>query len=331
VRLLPRSRFPFAAAVLTIALAACGGTGDPTGSTSTGGGSGGAGAGGNGGAGGTLPTALPLAVMDWNVHDFFDTVQDGAQEGVLSATDYKGKRSGIGGVIKSLNPDIIMFAEVETKNILDDLNKSALGNAYVDTELFDGNDVRGINVGMISRIKPDKVVSHKDEAFPKLGTNGPLYKYSRDCLEVHFTFNGRHVALLGVHFKAKLAPDDPDKRLAEGQHTRGIADQIMADDPGVALIVLGDFNDTPGSPAVSAMAGQAPTLFTDAADLVPEADRHSYKFNGNLELIDHQMANPLAAAMLDPATVTIKHGAGVDDDTKYASDHAPIFAVYRVR
>jgi predicted extracellular nuclease len=79
------------------------------------------------------------------------------------------------------------------------------------------------------------------------------------------------------------------------------------------------------------MAGQAPTLFTDAADLVPEADRHSYKFNGNLELIDHQMANPLAAAMLDPATVIIKHGAGVDDDSKYASDHAPIFAVYRVR
>jgi hypothetical protein len=43
------------------------------------------------------------------------------------------------------------------------------------------------------------------------------------------------------------------------------------------------------------------------------------------------MANPLAAAMLAPATVTMKHGAGVDDDTKYASDHAPIFAVYRVR
>jgi hypothetical protein len=43
------------------------------------------------------------------------------------------------------------------------------------------------------------------------------------------------------------------------------------------------------------------------------------------------MGNPALAAMLDASTVVIRHGAGVDDDSKYASDHAPIFAVYQVR
>lgn len=330
--LLHRRPFSASAAALlvTALIAACGGSGG-TGTTSSGSGGAGSGGAGSGGAGGALPPPKPLSVMDWNTHDYFDTIYDNPDEGVPSFADYKGKRAGIGGVIKSMDPDIVMFAEVETKYILDDLNNVELGGAYVDTELFEGNDPRGINVGMISKVKPDKVISHKDDTFPVLGTNGPLFRYSRDCLEVHFTFNGRHMALLGVHFKAKTAPDDPDKRLAEAQHTRVIADAIVAEDPGAGVIILGDYNDLPGSPPINAVLGAEPALFVDATDVVPAGERYSFVFNGEQQLIDHQMANPLAAAMLDKSTVTIKHGAGVDDKTKYASDHAPIFAVYQVR
>ncbi|APR87667.1 Endonuclease/exonuclease/phosphatase [Minicystis rosea] len=325
--MLSRLRFSFAAIALSALLAACGGSSTTASSSS---GTGGSAGGGTGGTGGVLPPPQRLSIMDWNVRNYFDTTQDGADEGVLSAADYNEKRAGIGAVIGSLAPDIVMLAEVENKFVLDDLNASVLGNAYVDTEIFDGNDPRGINVGMLSKVKPDKVVSHKDDAFTRNGTNGPSYHYARDCLEVHFTFNGRHMVVLGVHFKAKASPDDPDKRLAEAQHTRAIADAIMAEDPGAGVIILGDFNDTPGSPPVAAVAGAAPALFTDAADVVPTANRYSYEFNGTLELIDHQMANPLAAAMLDPATVVIKHGKAIDDGSKAGSDHSPIFAVYQV-
>lgn len=330
--MLPRRRFATSAAavLLTALLAACGGGGNNA--TSTTAGTGGSGAsGGTGGTGGVLPPPKPLAVMNWNLHNFFDTIPDGTDEIVLSSADYKAKRANIGGVIKSLQPDIVMFAEVETKFMLDDLNNVELNSAYVDTQLFEGNDPRGINIGMIAKIKPDKVVSHKDESFTVNGTNGPFFKYSRDCLEVHFTFNGRHMVFLGVHFKAKTPPDDPDKRLAEGQHTRAIADAILAEDPSAGVIVLGDYNDIPGSPAVNAVAGAAPSLFTDAADVVPADQRYSFTFEGNKILIDHQMASPLAAAMLDKSTVILKHGAGIDDDSKNASDHAPLFAFYQVR
>jgi endonuclease/exonuclease/phosphatase family metal-dependent hydrolase len=327
---LPRRRFFAAAVVLTTLIAACGG-GNTTSTSSSGSGGAGGSTGGSGGTGGTLPPPKPLAVMDWNLHNYFDTIPDGTDEMVLSNADYKGKRANIGSVVKSLQPDVVMFAEIETKFMLDDLNGAELGSAYVDTELFEGNDPRGINIGMLSKIKPDMVISHKDDSFTLLGTNGPFYRYSRDCLEVHLTHNGRHMVFLGVHFKAKTPPDDPDKRLAEAQHTRAIADGILAADPNAGVIILGDYNDIPGSPAVNAVAGADPSLFTDATEGLPADQRYSFLFNGSPELIDHQMGSPRAAAMLDKSTVIIKHGAGIDDGSKYGSDHAPIFAVYQVR
>src|SRR4051812_35378633 len=75
---------------------------------------------GSGGAGGQGPPPVPLVVLDWNTHNYFDTVNNGAsQEEVLSASDYQKKRQTIGGVIKAMNPDLVVLAEIENKGILD--------------------------------------------------------------------------------------------------------------------------------------------------------------------------------------------------------------------
>lgn len=332
VRSLVPLRLSASILAITTLIAACGSSTDPPNTTTTsGGGGGGASSTATGGAGGSLPDPKPLRVMNWNVRQYFDSIPTGATgEVVLSAADYKKKRDAIGGVITSLDPDIVMLAEVETKPILDDLNGNDLGKKYVSVNLIEGNDPRGIDVALLSKIETTKVVSHKDDVFTKTGTNGPAYHYSRDCLETHVTFNGRPMVFLSVHFKAKTPPDDPDKRLAEAQHTRAIADQLLKEDAARAVIILGDYNDVPGSPAVKAITGGGDTAFHDAADQVPTSLRYSFDFNGTLELIDHQFASPRANAMLDPASVVLKHGAGIDDGTKYASDHSPLFAIYNV-
>jgi uncharacterized protein len=330
-----RGTFAFFFAPLLLLAAACGqdGTtgqttsgngGDPGGTTTT------TTSGGDGG-GGSRP-AVPLTIVDWNTHNYFDNKKNPATptEIILSAADYAKKRSTIGAELKALDGDIVVLAEIENEAILDDLNKVELGGVYGQTILIEGNDSRGIDVGVLSKIAPDSVVSHKDDVFVLAGTNGPQYHYSRDCLELHFTFNERALVVLGVHLKAKATPDDPDKRLAEAQHTRKIADDLRAKEPDLAIVVLGDFNDTPGSPPVSAVAGAAPQLFVDAADSVPAADRYSYDYMGKLELIDHQMSNPTLHAMLDPASVVLVHAKNVDDATKWASDHSPMKATYLV-
>lgn len=315
---------------------ACGQDGT-TGQTSTGAGgdSGGtttSGGGGDGGSGAGLP-AVPLSIVDWNTHNYFDAQKNPAtpDELIFTAANYATKRKTIGAALKDLDGDIVVLAEVENKAILDDLNKTELGSAYAQTILIEGNDSRGIDVGVLTKIAPDSVVSHKDDMFPENGTNGPQFTYSRDCLELHFTFNQRRLILLGVHFKAKVAPDDPHKRLAEAQHTRKIADDLHAKFSDAAILILGDFNDTPGSAPCNAVVGAAPNLFVDSADAVPSAERYSYDYLGKLELIDHQMANPRLAAMLDPKQVILKHATNVDDGSKYASDHSPLKATYLVR
>jgi endonuclease/exonuclease/phosphatase family metal-dependent hydrolase len=180
---------------------------------------------------------------------------------------------------------------------------------------------------VLSRLAFDRVVSHKADEFTEGGTASPVYHYSRDCLELHLTVNGRRVILLGVHFKAKAPPDDPQKRLAEGEHTRAIADALTAADPEAAVLVLGDFNDTPDSPAVAAIAGAAPSVYVDSAARVsPAEDAWSYEFQGTRQLIDHQLASPKLAALLVPGSVTITHAAA----QSAASDHAPVAATYRI-
>jgi endonuclease/exonuclease/phosphatase family metal-dependent hydrolase len=310
-----------------------GGGGGTGGSTGTGSGA----AGGTGGTGGA-ETAMPLKVLNWNLHNFFDTHKDTdvPEEQVLTKSQYDGKVAKIGAVLKAMDADIAIVPEVEHVAILDDLNEKQLGKAYV-TSLSDSNDFRGLDIGILSKVPIDKVVTHLDDSFKRLDlVGGQAYKYSRDCVEVHLTFNTRKVVLLGVHYRSKgtgmAETDDKDKRMAEAQHTRLIADEIAKAEPKTAIIILGDFNDTAASPPVSwTLQGNpksSPKVgYLSAADSIAEADRYTFVYNGTKELIDHQIMNPLLQSMLDPASVTIRHGADVED----ASDHHPLMATYQIQ
>jgi endonuclease/exonuclease/phosphatase family metal-dependent hydrolase len=187
------------------------------------------------------------------------------------------------------------------------------------------NDPRGIDVGILSKYPLGEVVSHRDDDFSKEGTTTPTYQYARDALEVHLTFNGRPIVLFGVHYKAK-DNDDPDKRLAEAQHTRALADAITATSPGTGILILGDFNDTPGSPPYQATVGSGDDSYRNAAENVAQADRWTFDYQGSLELVDQQMGNPLLTERLVPTSVRILHEPEVDP----ASDHYPLIATYLI-
>jgi endonuclease/exonuclease/phosphatase family metal-dependent hydrolase len=326
------SRLAASGLALLLLAAACGQDGTST-TAGAGASTGGTSAGG-GGSGGGGPPGKTLTIFEWNTHNFFDRKKDdpnNADEMVLSSSDYAAKRATIGAVIKAVSPDIAVLAEIENVGILDDLDKQELGSAYPTRILIDGNDQRGIDTGILAKIPIDGMpVSHKDEFFQSSITKAS-YKYTRDCLEVHFTYNGRHVIVLGVHFRSKGPPDDADKRFAEAEHTRAIADDLFKKDPTAAILITGDFNDLPGSPPFNVIQGQDPDKYLDSAASVPSAERYTYNFMGSLELIDHQMANPNLAGMLLPDSVSIKHGKDIDDSSQFASDHAPITAAYAIK
>jgi energy-coupling factor transporter ATP-binding protein EcfA2 len=217
-----------------------------TASTSSGSGGSGAGSGGAGGAGGG-GTALRIA--NWNVHNFFDDKKDSTED-VVSQGEYEAHVSDVGTVLAAEDPDIVVFAEVENTRVLDAIGEK-MGGGYTAT-LLEGNDPRLVHIGVLSRVPLTDVVSHKDDEFAQIGEQAPLYTYVRDCLEVHLTFAGKEIVLLGVHFRSKgqpdanpPVPDDANRRAAEAEHTRQIANTLTAADPALGLVVLGDFNDLP--------------------------------------------------------------------------------------
>jgi endonuclease/exonuclease/phosphatase family metal-dependent hydrolase len=278
----------------------------------------------------------PLRLVTWNVHDFYDTVSGNCKqcmaglEVVPTASQFQQKLDAASKALAKLAGDVVMLQEVENQSILDRLaQSSALASLkYQYRYSLPGNDPRGINLGLMSRYPIDSTKSHKDDSFTRVDRPTTAFRYARDCLEVHMTYQGKHVALLGVHFKARPDESDQvDRRLAEGQHTRAIADYISQGDPSAYVWILGDFNDDVGAPAFLAVQnGQAGPKFVDAPSVssIPKVDQYSYVYDSTRQLIDHLFAAPAPASRLDQASVVISH------DSTLPSDHDPIAATYMV-
>lgn len=113
--------------------------------------------------------------------------------------------------------------------------------------LIDGNDDRGIDVGLMTKEGFD-IEDMRSHVHDLDNTRDPIY--SRDCPEYAVTSpTGESVWVLPNHFKSKFGGNDPDsiaKREAQATRTAEIY-QRLRDTGHDSVVVLGDFNDTPDS------------------------------------------------------------------------------------
>jgi predicted extracellular nuclease len=112
------------------------------------------------------------------------------------------------------------------------------------------------------------------------------------------------------------------RRVEQARLVHEFAAGALAADPDANLIVLGDLNDVPGSATLAIVAGEQPPLLADLAGLLPDAERYSYVFNGQSELIDHILVSP----SLHAATVLVAAAHGNAGTVGAASDHDPVLA-----
>jgi len=151
-------------------------------------------------------------------------------------------------VIAEVNPDILVCVEAEDRITLKRFNEQLLAaqfeRGFPHVMLVDGNDDRGIDVGILSRHPISGVRSHIDDRNP----NGQR-TFSRDCAEYVIELSGgRRLVILANHFKSKRGGNDHTaqaKRLAQATRAHEIAKQALAISPLVLL--AGDLNDTPDS------------------------------------------------------------------------------------
>jgi endonuclease/exonuclease/phosphatase family metal-dependent hydrolase len=154
-------------------------------------------------------------------------------------------------VMRDVNADLLGVVEAESRPALDQFNRQLVaavgGTPYDNVMLIDGNDTRGIDVGVCYRepLELDFIRTHVSE---RRDDGRPVF--SRDCAEYRFlTPSGLPLLVMVNHFKSKGygSPADNDAlRKAQASRVRAIYDQRLAD--GVEYIaVIGDFNDTPDS------------------------------------------------------------------------------------
>jgi predicted extracellular nuclease len=127
-------------------------------------------------------------------------------------------------------------------------------------------------------------------------TNG-AFTASRKPLAGEFRWNGRTVFAIANHFNSKGGDQplfghfQPPSRPSETQRhqqasvVRGFVDQILAVDPNAAVVVLGDLNDFEFSQTTDILtAGGA---LVDLPRTLPLAERYTYDYEGNSEVLDH--------------------------------------------
>lgn len=152
-----------------------------------------------------------------------------------------------GRVISEINADIQCVVEVENRLTLDRFNRQVLAKIpgflpYAHNLLIDGNDPRGIDIGLLSRYPIISVRSH-------IGDGGDNLIFSRDCPEFEVALpEGNSLWILGNHFKSKGNGTLAETNLKRRRQAERVAylykKALQRSD---LVVVLGDLNDYPGS------------------------------------------------------------------------------------
>ena len=204
-----------------------------------------------------------VAIMFWNLENFFDFIDGGTGESdtEFSATGprrWTKKRfyrkcnavaktllwAGSARGAEAALPDVFGMAEVENRFVLRQLvEKTALRKLDYEIVHFDSPDPRGIDCALLYRASRLTLVSAQPcrVSAPNLQT--------RDILLAQFmTAAGDSLAVLVNHHPSKYGGGETDwRREVAVARLRAVSDSLAA--AGWARIVaVGDFNDTPENP-----------------------------------------------------------------------------------
>jgi endonuclease/exonuclease/phosphatase family metal-dependent hydrolase len=136
---------------------------------------------------------------------------------------------------------------------------------YEHMAVLEGNDGRGIDVGVLSKLRFDRVTSHREKTFAELGAWLPgmeAYRekregqpvaftpqdrvFKRDCLEVEFNIDGAPFTLFVCHLKSMSESREASRIMREAESTairRIVTNRFGGRSATANWAICGDFND----------------------------------------------------------------------------------------
>ncbi len=292
-------------------------------------------------------------------------------------TLYARKVEAIATMVSRLDADVVAFQEVENARVLDAVRAALPANGAYHPAVVGTADQRGIACGLLSRfpIANTEVHGAGQLAFPTFAEGDPRpfagrLESRRGVLEVTVTLpDGSPLELLVVHLKsARPIPRVDDRgnpldedghyaaaegharamlvRVAEALHLRSRVEARLMRDGRAQIAVLGDFNDSPESLVVRAVAGQhaeAPRgrnadldaatslengVLHHCAKAVAAPGRYSILHRGAGVLVDHILVSRSLWRRFRGARVLNEELRETSSDGReeVESDHAPVLA-----
>lgn len=214
-----------------------------------------------------------------------------------------------GRVIAEVDAQIQICIEVENRPTLLRFNEQVLGakfqKAFPHVMVIDGNDERGIDVGIMSRYPIHAIRSHVDDS----NANGER-TFSRDCPEYTVELpGGRNILILPNHFKSKRGGNTPAmqaRRKAQADRAHAIAKGALAQTP--LVLIAGDLNDTPDNPLFA-------SLWQDS--FVDVSDHPSYPTDRPGTFDTGTAANKIDYLIMSPELRTKLTGTGIERRGSY--------------
>ncbi|AGB01621.1 metal-dependent hydrolase [Methanoregula formicica SMSP] len=255
-------------------------------------------------------------------------------------------RENTAKVIRDLKADVLCIVEAEDRPTLKAFDAQMLKSHYACDMLMDGNDDRGIDVGLYSKFPLGAIHTH---IFDKKGRSEI---FSRDAPEYEVRISDKQsLVMVCNHLKSKGydSNNTADKRRKEqAVAVAGILAKYDLQHDWV--VVAGDFNDTPDSPQLEPLLS-VPDLY-DVLSLQfgnDMAKRWTYHYKA-FEQIDYVLvskplkdrfvkAGVVRNGMYNLEKMTKGSGGKVPVETEYpsvtkwsdaASDHGAVWADFRL-
>jgi endonuclease/exonuclease/phosphatase family metal-dependent hydrolase len=270
-----------------------------------------------------------VVIAAYNILNLFDDHDDPYRSDEITPAKPRAEMERLAESIRQLNADVIAVEEVESRDYLQrfvDIFLPEMGYRHV--VLFEGNDNRGIDVGLISRIPVGPVESNRHVTFP--GLDGSPRRFNRDVLEVTLLPEGAPpIEVWIVHLKSNAGGREEAEpiRIPEAQQVRRMLDEDLTANPEARIIVTGDFNDTWASNTMNTIVGPSEGAMWSAGSESTDPALVTYNKGEFRSVIDFMLCSPAMARQFVKGSY--RNPQGSVEST--GSDHNPISATFRVK
>jgi endonuclease/exonuclease/phosphatase family metal-dependent hydrolase len=268
-----------------------------------------------------------FTMATFNVLNLFDADDDVYHADETTPAKPRPELENLARTIRQLDADIIAMQEVEDRGYLERFLNVFLKDMGYEVVHFEGNDLRGIDVCLVSRLPVGRVVSHRHVQFP--GPDGKPRRFSRDLLSVRLhPPNSNFLDIWVVHLKSNSDGREFAEpiRLAEAVELRKLLDEELAINPAARIIVAGDFNDTWQSATLTTIIGTGKNALWSASQDARRADLVTYNQQPHLEMIDFILCSPAVAKRYQKNSFAIEPGSPESS----GSDHNPVVARFEL-